>query len=339
MFFFYRFKQIVNVLDSNQLKEEISKINKKFEGIVDYSDSDLQKWEFEVEILEKTRNQFNNLIDLSSKTSCSLEQELQELKHEKQIAKIEEEKCFKEILEKSVILQDFESVNQKIISELQDCCTKPQFPPIFISQLPLEKYTLKCQLFTQSLDDFLKNNFKIVGNLDLSDDNEDSAKMNFELGKLLKFYTNAELKLFKTKALYESQKNITKTLTDYNNSWRPMSFSQMKKETKTIEADNASKENYKNILNDQMELLIKEMQEQKIEMILYENTKIKFERARQRFDMIQMICPMVFNVLSIAEIVWILMQLDMELFESISQWNNNTGFSQTTIETLKRIVT
>lgn len=278
------------------------------------------------------------MIDTANKTSCSLEQELLELKHETQIAKKEQQKCFNELLEKSVILQDLENGNQKLISELQTICTKPQFPPIFISQMPLEKYTLKCQLFTQSLDDFFKNNFKVVGNLNLSDNDEDSSNMCFELQKLLKFFKDAELQLLQTKASYEAQKNIIKSLADLSNSWHPMTFSKMKKETQATEAYNLSKENYKIILQQQMELLIKEMQEQKIEMILYENTKIKYERASHRFDMIQKICPMVFNVLSYAEIVWILMQLDMELFESVSQSNCSSGLNQSGIETAKRIV-
>lgn len=278
------------------------------------------------------------MINTASKTSCSLEQELLELKHETQIAKTEEQKHFNELLEKSVILQDLENGNQKMITELQAICTKPQFPPIFISQMPLEKYTLKCQLFTQSLDDFFKNNFKVVGNLHLSDAEEDPSNMCFELQKLLKFFKDAELKLLSTKASYEAQKNIIKSLADLSNNWHPMTFSKMKKETQSIEAYNSSKENYKRILDQQIELLIKEMQEQKIEMILYENTKIKFERASQRYDMIQKIYPMVYNVLSYAEVVWILMQLDMELFESVSQSNNNGGMTQASLDTSKRIV-
>lgn len=57
---------------------------------------------------------------------------------------------------------------------------------------------------------------------------------------------------------------------------------------------------------------LQQIVEQQTELVIYENNKEKIERAKKRFEQMKQFMSVISDTLMNAEIVWILMQLDLE---------------------------
>lgn len=80
---------------------------------------------------------------------------------------------------------------------------------------------------------------------------------------------------------------------------------------------------------------LQEISQQEVEMVLYENSKQKFERARQRLANAKYHSKIVSDSLSNAELLWILMQFDLEKVKN--KFNNSDQMLQDSQKCLKRI--
>lgn len=61
-----------------------------------------------------------------------------------------------------------------------------QSPPLFVHQLPLDQYFLKCDSFTQYFSLYMKENFKILEHTDLDNSLTENRETADKLKKLQK---------------------------------------------------------------------------------------------------------------------------------------------------------
>jgi hypothetical protein len=97
-----------------------------------------------------------------------------------------------------------------------------------------------------------------------------------------------------------------------NHRWNPMSYYDMKRLTEDMEVENEDKKLQLEVLKQELALLVNEHVNHKVQLMLVEYNQKKKERATERLDKINMISEVTSNFSMNAEMVWILMQLDME---------------------------
>lgn len=89
------------------------------------------------------------------------------------------------------------------------------------------------------------------------------------------------------------------------------------------------------VLKQELEMYIRQMNEHRIEYILYENSKLKLDRAISRLEYIKKLAEIVSSALMNAEMLWILMQLDLEKMKN--KFDNSDDMNAETQLCLKRI--
>lgn len=105
-----------------------------------------------------------------------------------------------------------------------------------------------------------------------------------------------------------------------------------------LKNSNGISENIKENIMYNYEELLKRYAEQEIEFILYENNKNKLQRAKSRLDHIQKISKLISKELMNAEIIWILMQIDLDKGKQRNRYDNSEQKNMEIQLCLKRIV-
>lgn len=89
------------------------------------------------------------------------------------------------------------------------------------------------------------------------------------------------------------------------------------------------------VLKQELEMYVRQLNEQKIECILYENSKLKLDRAINRLGYIERLSGIISGALMNAEMLWILMQLDLEKIRN--KFDNSDEMNSEAQRCLKRI--
>lgn len=88
-------------------------------------------------------------------------------------------------------------------------------------------------------------------------------------------------------------------------------------------------------------MYIRQMNEHRIEHILYENSKIKLNRAISRLEYMKKLAEIVSSALMNAELLWMLMQLDLDKmknkFDNSDEMNAETQLCLKRIEAMKAL--
>lgn len=90
--------------------------------------------------------------------------------------------------------------------------------------------------------------------------------------------------------------------------------------------ENHLKNTHGTLLN-ALTLHVQQHTQQRIELVLYENTKQKLERALQRRANHKQLASVISNALTNAEIMWIAIQLDLEKKRNCTQLDSSTNLS------------
>ncbi|CAD7076673.1 unnamed protein product [Hermetia illucens] len=143
----------------------------------------------------------------------------------------------------------------------------------------------------------------------------------------------AELKLLQARTRTAGYKKMTEDL-DISKV-HTMTSGQLKNEIRELDLSNQHLSITYDALMNELETLLQSLSQQQIENILYENTKIKLERAGKRLDTVKSLANFVSESLTYDELVWIMMQLDLEKVKSFC--DNETNVSSDAQACTKRI--
>ena len=95
------------------------------------------------------------------------------------------------------------------------------------------------------------------------------------------------------------------------------------------------------LLKHELDTLIRQVNELKIESVLYENNRVKLNRAVSRLEYIQRLDASISRELMNAELLWVLMQLDLEKirdrFDNADEMNGESKRCFRRIDTMRQI--
>uniref|UniRef100_A0A182VTD5 HAUS augmin-like complex subunit 3 N-terminal domain-containing protein n=1 Tax=Anopheles minimus TaxID=112268 RepID=A0A182VTD5_9DIPT len=328
------------VLSDEMLEEQLKELNQQYASILEYTDDDVEALEQQLEQLVEVEEKYEKLLNGAKKTDIALTKELSELERNVREQEYVLDKVASNSMEMAKQLEESQQATQQQISDLHHCYYQRQNPPIFIYQMPIEQFDAKCDQFLKYLEMYVKKHFT-VRRLDSSKstDDVDNQQVIDELEGIKMRLDAEELKLLEAKREYAGVMKLVERLQDH--SWLPMKVSALKKQC--LELKNANDQDLlrMDLLKHELDTLIRQVNELKIESVLYENNRAKLDRAVSRLEYIQRLDESISCELMNAELLWILMQLDLEKirdrFDNADEMNGESKRCFKRIDTMKQI--
>ncbi|XP_052867876.1 augmin complex subunit dgt3 [Anopheles cruzii] len=319
---------------------QLMELNKDYANILDYTDRDVEVLEQELEQLVEIEEQYEQLLEGAKETDMSLTKELCELERKQMEAQYMTEKSHSGCLDLANQLEDLYERTQQQFTDLHDCYLRRQNPPLFVYQMPIEQFDTKCDQFLKYLEMYVKKHFT-VKRLDGSklSEEHDNFHVISELESIKMRLDAEEFKLLEAKREYAGVKHLVHRLQDPN--WVSMKVPVLKK--KCVELRNANEQDILRVelLKNELEMLIKHMNELKIESVLFETNRVKLERAISRLEYIERLDASISKELMNAELLWILMQLDLErmreCFDNADEMNGESKKCFKRIDAMKLV--
>ncbi|XP_011181567.2 augmin complex subunit dgt3 [Zeugodacus cucurbitae] len=333
-------KQRGELLEPTERTAKLKELEIANPGLLQYTEEQITLMSDELRLLEHTEDCYATLVEDMRGTKNKINSQLGDLENEISILTNKENDILNECQNNCRQLEEMQLENYKLCNEATRCFTKVQSPPLFIHQLPIDQYLLKCDTFMQYFTLYMKENFKIQDYSEMdcttADHSEFSDKLQ-SLAKSMEYYT---LKYIKEKA----KAKATQSLIDFLDlsQIHVISLADMEHETRELEMMNEHhlKIAYDTLLND-LTLQIRQHTQQRMELILYENTKLKLERALKRQETDKRLTKIISDALSNAELVWIAIQLDLERkrnrFVNTDQLHSETDNCQKRIKIMRTI--
>ncbi|XP_067632452.1 augmin complex subunit dgt3 [Eurosta solidaginis] len=322
------------LLEVAERTEKLAELENVYPGLRNYTEYEVKNLAEELQLLEHTEDSLSTLVEDMRCTKSKINSRLVDLENKITVVTNKENELLNDCQAKTRRLEELQRENNKLCNEATRCFTKMQSPPLFIHQLPIDQYLLKCETFMQYFTLYMKENFKIQDYAELdstaNDQSEFSEKLQ-SLAKSLEYYT---LEYIKEKAKAKAMQSII-DLQDISQI-HVISLSDMEHETHELELMNEHhlKITNETLLND-LTLHIRQHTQQRMELILYENTKLKLERAVKRHETDKRLTKIISDALSNAELVWIAIQLDLE--RKRNRFVNTEQLSSETDACLRRI--
>ncbi|XP_055919757.1 augmin complex subunit dgt3 [Eupeodes corollae] len=322
------------ILPPHERKAQIDHLQEEYPGLMQYKDSCIDKVTNEIEALEETEALYSDMIFAMGNTKSNVSSEVTELESNINNMMSNEKALHTELLELCEELQELQKETRALCDESKSCYKKMQTPPLFIHQLPLDKYFIKCDSFLQYLNLYIKENFKIQDFVELEEDHQEIQEITSQLENIRKLNLNFMEKFIKDKAKSRATQSMIDNL-DISK-MHIVSISDMKKETRELEMINNHHFNstYKTIIND-LQMHLEQRAQQQMELILYENTKEKLNRAYRRLENVKVLTKTVSDALTNAELIWITTQLDLEKIRN--RFDNSDELNMQAQLCLKRI--
>ncbi|ALC48317.1 dgt3 [Drosophila busckii] len=250
-----------------------------------------------IEDMHNTKHSLNKQLSEQECTTASLHNMAQERLLESQT--------------RSRQLEELQRENCRLSEEANKGFSKQQVPGLFMHQQPLDQYFLKCDSFMQYFTLYMRDNFKLQEYYDFESFRVDTQQINTKLDELqhsMQHYTIAHInEKAKSKATQALIDNIDL------NKIHCLTLTDMAREAHELQLlnDNHLENTYNTLLN-ALTLHVNQQTQQRIELVLYENTKQKLERALRRRENDKQLTRIISDALSNAELLWISIQLDLE---------------------------
>ncbi|EDW65750.2 augmin complex subunit dgt3 [Drosophila virilis] len=290
---------------------KLQQIESENPGLLKYTNQDVETLAAAVEVIEEATNDYSTLIDEMQNTKHSIISKLSELESTILLLHNTEREMLVECQAKARQLEELQRENCKLSEDTNKGFTLPQVPPLFMHQMPLDQYFLKCDSFMQYFTLYMKENFKIQELIDFESAEVDVQHFNSKLENLqnsIQYYT---LEYIKEKA----KAKATQALTDHIdlNQIHCICLADMVRETHDLQLlnENHLKNTYDTLVN-ALATHVQQHTQQRMELVLYENTKQKLERALRRRENDKQLTSVISDALSNAELIWIAIQLDLE---------------------------
>uniref|UniRef100_A0A182X4V5 HAUS augmin-like complex subunit 3 N-terminal domain-containing protein n=1 Tax=Anopheles quadriannulatus TaxID=34691 RepID=A0A182X4V5_ANOQN len=328
------------VLNDALLEEQLHALNHEFSGILEHTDRDVEALEQQLEQLVEVEEKYEKLLNGAKKTDLALTKELSELERSVRDQEYVLEKVATNSVEMARQLEESQQATQQQISDLQHCYYQRQNPPLFIYQMPIEQFDAKCDQFLKYLELYVKKHFT-VKRLDnsKSTDDGDNQQVIDELEGIKMRLDEEELKLLEAKREYAGVMKLVERLQGH--SWMPLKVSALKKQCLELRAANEQDLLRMDLLKHELDTLIRQVNELKIESVLYENNRVKLNRAVSRLEYIQRLDASISRELMNAELLWVLMQLDLEKirdrFDNADEMNGESKRCFRRIDTMRQI--
>uniref|UniRef100_A0A182NAJ6 HAUS augmin-like complex subunit 3 N-terminal domain-containing protein n=1 Tax=Anopheles dirus TaxID=7168 RepID=A0A182NAJ6_9DIPT len=328
------------VLSDATLDEQLQDLNKEYVDILNYTDRDVEALEQQLEQLVEIEENYEKLLNGAKKTDLILTKELSEWERKVREQEYTLEKVAGNCVEMARQLEESQQTTQQQITDLHHCYYQRQNPPLFIYQMSIEQFDARCDQFLKYLEMYVKKHFT-VKRLDSSKstDDVDNQQVIDELEGIKVRLDAEELKLLEARREYAGVVKLVDRLQGH--SWMPMKVSALKKHCSEMKNGNEQDLLRMDLLKHELDMLIRQVNELKIESVLCENNRVKLDRAVSRLEYIQLLDESISRELMNAELLWILMQLDLEKirdrFDNADEMNGETKRCLKRIDAMKQL--
>ncbi|XP_058818148.1 augmin complex subunit dgt3 [Topomyia yanbarensis] len=328
------------VLTDEEVLAELEILEQDYPNILEYKETDVDDYEEQLDQLVAIEEQYEKLLADAKKSENCLTRELSELEMKLIDVEFNYGRVAAECLEKATFLEEIQADTQQKIFEMHQCYVQSQNPPLFIYQMPIEQFNMKCDQFLKYLEMYIRKHFAVrkVDDFD-HDSDQDHRDVIVKLESIKNRLDVGEMKLFEVKIEYHGLKKMMERIHDL--CWQPMKIPAMRKLCAELASANEQDRLCIDVLKQELEMYMRQLNEQRIECILYENSKLKMDRAVSRLEYIKKLAAIISNTLMNAEMVWIFMQLDLEKiknkFDNSDELNTESQRCLKRIETLKAV--
>ncbi|XP_034118544.1 augmin complex subunit dgt3 [Drosophila albomicans] len=296
--------------EERQLK--LQQLESENPGLLKYGAADVEALVAEIAVIEEASNDYSALLGDMQDTKQDLVNHLRDRECTHLALQNSCGEILNNCLAKAGQLEELQRENAQLSDEAKKAFTTPQMPPLFMHQQPLEQYCLKHSSFQQYFTLFMKDNFKIREYTDFERDGERSMQNTIlTLENLQNSLQHFSIAYIKEKA----KAKATQAMIDHLdlNKIHCISLVDMARETHDLQMlnENHLKNTNEMLLND-LTFHVHQHVQHHIELVLYENSIQKRERALQRRENVKQAQDLFSDALSHAELVWIAIQLDLE---------------------------
>ncbi|EDV55383.1 augmin complex subunit dgt3 [Drosophila erecta] len=280
-------------------------------GLLNYKQQDVDALTMSIQAIEDASRDYATLLEDMMTTKNSINNHLSEV----ECATVELQLRMKDVIaecqSKAKQLEELQQENCRLSAEAKKAFTAQQLPPLFMHQLPLEQYFHKCDSFMQYFTLYVKENFKIQDYDEFQSAEADLGREKATLEDLergIQFYA---LSYIRTKAKVKATQSLIDQL-DLGKI-HCLSLADMSREMHELQLlnDYQLSNTHDTLLND-LTIHIQQHTQRRIELVLYENTKLKLERAVRRHESDKKLTKIISDALSNAELLWIAIQLDCD---------------------------
>ncbi|XP_022221650.2 augmin complex subunit dgt3 [Drosophila obscura] len=298
-------------LRGSELAMKQQEIEAENPGLLTHTEQDVNALTAVGAAIQEATTDYAALIENMVNSKHSINNNLSELECAATSLQNMEKNLLSDCQEKAKQLEELQGENCKLSSEAKMAFISQPMPPLFMHQLPLEQYFLKCDSFMQYFTLYIKENFKIQEANELKTSEVDVLHEKEKLESLERSIQYYALAFIKKKA----KAKATQAIIDHLDLGQIhcLSVAEMVRETHELQLLN--EHHLKNIYDTRMNdvtSFVQQHTEQRIELVLYENTKEKLQRAQRRRESDQQLTKIISDALSNAELVWIIEQLDLE---------------------------
>uniref|UniRef100_A0A1I8NTR8 HAUS augmin-like complex subunit 3 N-terminal domain-containing protein n=1 Tax=Stomoxys calcitrans TaxID=35570 RepID=A0A1I8NTR8_STOCA len=325
-------------LGAQERKPRLDELEREYSGLLSSNTKDkINSLQQEYEIMEKLYNDYNELVEDMRETKHLLNCEFSRQEETYNALKNKEKELMAQCQLKAKQLEDSESENHKKCNEVMKTFSKLQSPPLFMHQLPLDQYFLKCDSFSQYLSLYIKENFKIQEYMSMETSLTENQETVEKLGKLKKAIEKYTLAYIMEKSKIHGLQCAIDALNLTH--IHVISLSDMQRETQDLAQAKSRHEIAHQTLKLDLQHQVQQKTQQTVELILYENTKQKLERALKRHENDRNLTKVISEALSNAELIWMAVQLDMEKkrnrFDNTEQLTTESQRCQLRIQHMK----
>ncbi|KAH8300917.1 hypothetical protein KR044_004471 [Drosophila immigrans] len=298
--------------DPAERQLRLQQIESENPGLLKFASADMEALLAEIAETEEASSDYRALVADMQDSKLDLNNNMLDLECIHQARQNKYEKTLKHCLAKARQLEEIQRENAQLSEEANKDFTTHQAPPLFMHQLALEQYFLKCSTFQQYFTLYMKDNFKVHDFYTESQNSETNMQQIIcKLENLQNSIRHFELAYIKEKA----KAKATQGMIDHIDLQRIhcISLADMAQNAHDLQMLNEHHlKNTNETLLTSLNSHVHQHSQHRIELVLYENTKLKRERALRRRENDKQLTDAISDALSIAELFWIAIQLDLE---------------------------
>ncbi|KAH8290521.1 hypothetical protein KR054_003746 [Drosophila jambulina] len=297
-------------LDAFHREQRLLQIESESPGLLNYSQQDIDALTSEIEATEEASREYAMLLEDMLNNEHSINNHLSELECATSELQTMEKNLIAECQSQAKQLEELQRENCRLSSVAKKAFTSQQMPPVFMHQLPLEQYFSKCDSFMQFFTLYVKDNFKIQDYDEFQSAEADLLQEKHKLENLQRGIQYYALSYIKKRA----KAKATQALIDQLDlkQIHCLSLADMGRELHDLQLHNENQLSIHDTLFSDITNHIQQHTQRRIELVLFENTKLKLERALQRHESDKKLTKIISDALSNAELLWIAIQLDCD---------------------------
>ncbi|KAH8372924.1 hypothetical protein KR009_008278, partial [Drosophila setifemur] len=298
-------------LSESDRELKLLQIEAESPGLIKSNQLDVSALTSEIAAMEEALRDYEPLLEDMLNTKNSINNHLSEMECAACGRQIREKDLFNECQKKARQLEELQRENCRMSGEAKKAFTSQQMPPLFMHQLPLEQYFLKCDSFMQYFTLHMKENFKIQEYDEFQSAENDLLHEKGKLEDLQCGILHYALSYIRQKAKAQATQALIEQL-DLGQI-HCLSLADMAREMHELQLLNDNQlSNIHDTLMVDLTIHVQQHTQRRIELVLYENTRLKLERAMQRHESDRKLSKIISDALSNAELLWIAIQLDCD---------------------------